>query len=130
MSSERISIQSSGEKRTARIRLSSDLASVVLPEPGSPHTMINLGPVPEISIKTLSLMNGLLCFGCRARMGVQAFNSIWFPSVCFNATLNIPWLRRSQDGTTRKLSHAWRGRFKPEQGILRAPGVATINGQG
>ena len=49
------SIHSSGEKRTAQSLLSSTLASVVLPERGSPHTMINLGPMPELSISRLSL---------------------------------------------------------------------------
>src|SRR6266849_6570408 len=44
------SIHSSGEKRTARCLLSSTLASVVLPEPGNPHTMINLGPLSDLSI--------------------------------------------------------------------------------
>src|SRR5262249_54125606 len=42
----RASIHSSGERRTARSRLSSRLASVVLPAPGRPHTMTSLGPAP------------------------------------------------------------------------------------
>jgi len=43
------------------------LASVVLPEPGNPHTMINLEPVPVLSISGLSLMNGLLVPGVFTR---------------------------------------------------------------
>src|SRR5258708_251313 len=53
MSSERASIHSSGEKRTAPSLFSSILASVVLPEPGNPHTMISLGPVLDFSIKEI-----------------------------------------------------------------------------
>jgi hypothetical protein len=37
-------------KRFARRLLSSRLASVVLPEPGKPHTIINLGPLRDLSI--------------------------------------------------------------------------------
>ncbi len=44
----------------ARSLLSSALASVVLPEAGNPHTMINLGPVADLSIGRLSPINGLL----------------------------------------------------------------------
>src|SRR6267154_2665295 len=51
--SERASIHSSGQKRTARSLLSRALASVVLPEPGNPHTTINLAPVPDLSIRTI-----------------------------------------------------------------------------
>src|SRR5437762_1627580 len=43
-------IHSSAEKRIARSLPSSCLARVVLPEPGKPHTIINLGPVPHSSI--------------------------------------------------------------------------------
>jgi len=34
---------------------------VVLPEAGNPQTMINLGPVADLSINRLSLMDGLQC---------------------------------------------------------------------
>jgi hypothetical protein len=54
MFSERASIHSSGENRTARSLLSRTLASVVLPEPGNPHTIINLGP-PDVSITRIIL---------------------------------------------------------------------------
>jgi hypothetical protein len=51
------------------------LASVVLPEPGNPHTMNNLDPVAVLSISGLSLRNGLLVAGVftpkRATSGVH-----------------------------------------------------------
>src|SRR5579859_449937 len=50
MSRERESIHSSGEKRIAGSLLTSRLARVVLPEPGRPQTMINLGPLADFSI--------------------------------------------------------------------------------
>ena len=41
-------IFSSGEKRIARSLPSIRLASVVLPEPGKPHTIINLGALMRV----------------------------------------------------------------------------------
>src|ERR1700681_3355344 len=46
------SIQSSAHKRTAPSVSSSDLASVVLPEPGKPHTMMSRPPV-ELDIEMI-----------------------------------------------------------------------------
>src|SRR6266567_530216 len=53
MSIEGASIHSSAENRTARGLLSSALASVVLPEPGNPHTIINLDPEVDLSVKEI-----------------------------------------------------------------------------
>src|SRR5205823_3501041 len=50
--SETASIHSSGQKRTAPSLLSRALANVVLPEPGNPHTTINLAPVLDLSIRS------------------------------------------------------------------------------
>src|SRR5215813_4219335 len=50
---ERASIHSSGARRIPCSLLSSIFAIVVLPEPGKPHTIINLEPPPDFSMEKI-----------------------------------------------------------------------------